>query len=86
MAASEWLEIGETLALKLVAFRITLSTLKASLLVDSSEVSTRAGLTSEWDGNDSVDFVGFEWDWGVVKTGVFGEMDAGFALGLVLIK
>jgi len=74
------------LALKLVASRITLSTLKASLLVDSSEDSTLVGLTSLLGGKDSVDSVGFAWDWGVAKTGVFGEMDAGFALGLGLIK
>jgi len=54
--------------------------------VDSSEDSTLVGLTSLLGGKDSVDSVGFAWDWGVAKTGVFGEMDAGFALGLGLIK
>jgi hypothetical protein len=78
--------MGEALALKLVASRITLSTLKASLLMDSSEASTRAGLTSALGGKDSVDSVGFEWDWGAATTGAFGEMDAELALGLGLIK
>jgi hypothetical protein len=74
------------LALKLVASRITLSTLKASLLMDSSEASTRAGLTSALGGNDSVESVGFEWGWGVATTCDFGEMETGLTLGLGLIK
>ena len=54
--------------------------------MDSSEASTRAGLTSALGGKDSVDSVGFEWDWGAATTGAFGEMDAELALGLGLIK
>ena len=54
--------------------------------MDSSEASARAGLTSALGCNDTVESVGFEWDWGVSTTCDFGEMEAGLALGLDLIK
>jgi len=54
--------------------------------MDSSDASTGAGLVSALGDNDSVDSVGFEWEWGAAAADAFGAIGAGLAFGLGLIK